>query len=217
LRRRLLDGLRNGFAMEHRQAVVLFINIPEVQGNTMNKKLLSTALVATLGALAFVPAASAAGNTGTIQINGKVVADTCKLSVNGTQNGTVTLPTVTTATLNAAVGTTAGSTAFNLSLSGCDTTASTASLNFTTGSNNATDGNLSNTGTAGTNVEVQLLNGGTSGSIINTTDNTNAPANIALTSGSSGTIAMAARYYTKATSVSAGSVSTSATVTFSYQ
>ena len=133
------------------------------------------------------------------------------------QNGTVTLPTVTTATLNTAVGTTAGATAFNLSLSGCDTTASSASLNFTTGSNNATDGNLTNTGTAGANVEVQLLNGGIGGSVINTKDNTNAPANIALSSGSSGTIAMAAQYYTKATSVTAGSVSTSATVTFSYQ
>ncbi|BFI97347.1 MAG: hypothetical protein RSP_28570 [Rhodanobacter sp.] len=183
----------------------------------MNKTLLSTAFVATLGALALVPAAHAAANSGTIQINGKVVADTCKLNVNGTQNGTVTLPTVTTATLNAAAGTTAGATAFNLSLSGCDASATAASLNFTTGSNNASDGNLTNTGTAGANVEVQLLNGGIGGSVINVGTNANAPSNVALTSGASGNIAMAAQYYTKATSVTAGSVSTSATVTFSYQ
>lgn len=184
----------------------------------MNKTLLSAALVATLSALAVVPAARATGNTGTIQINGKVVADTCKLNVNGTQNGTVTLPTVTTATLNTAVGTTAGATAFNLSLSGCDTTATAASLYFNNGaSNNAQDGNLSNTGTAGTNVEVQLLNGGIGGSVINVNSNQNAPSSVALQNGASGNIPMAAQYYTKATSVTAGTVSTSATVTFSYQ
>ncbi|GAB2553291.1 fimbrial protein [Rhodanobacter koreensis] len=183
----------------------------------MNKTLLSAAF-ATLSALALAPTAQAAANTGTINITGKVVADTCQLNVNGTQNGTVTLPTVTTATLNTSVGTVAGATAFNLTLTSCDTSATSASLNFSTGANNdAATGNLKNTGTAGTNVEVQLLNGGTSGSAINVASNANAPANIALTSGSSGTIAMAAQYYTKATTVVAGTVSTNATVTFSYQ
>ena len=183
----------------------------------MTKTLLSTAFAAVLGAVAFVPAAQAAANTGTINITGKVVADTCQLNVNGVKNGSVTLPTVTTATLNAAVGTVAGATGFNLTLTNCDTTATAASLNFTGAANNATDGNLTNTGTAGTNVEVQLLNGGASGPVINTQSNANAPANIALTSGSSGTIAMTAQYYTKAASVTAGTVSTNATVTFSYQ
>ena len=183
----------------------------------MTKTLLSTALVAVLGTVAFLPAARAAANSGTINITGKVVADTCQLNVNGTKNGSVVLPTVTTATLNAAVGATAGATAFNLTLTNCDTTATSASLNFTTGTNNAADGNLTNTGTAGSNVEVQLLNGGTGGSVINVASNNNAPANVALTSGSSSTIAMAAQYYTKATTVVAGTVSTNATVTFSYQ
>ncbi len=184
----------------------------------MNKTLLSAALLAGFGVAAFAPTAHAAANSGTINITGKVVADTCQLNVNGTQNGTVTLPTVTTATLNASVGTVAGATAFNLTLTSCDTSATSASLAFNTGANNdATTGNLKNTGTAGANVQVQLLNGGTSGSVINVASNANAPANIALTTGSSGTIAMAAQYYTKATSVVAGTVSTNATVTFSYQ
>src|SRR6185312_3470554 len=145
----------------------------QTQGNTMTKTLLSTALVAVLGTVAFLPAARAAANSGTINITGKVVADTCQLNVNGTKNGSVVLPTVTTATLNAAVGATAGATAFNLTLTNCDTTATSASLNFTTGANNAADGNLTNTGTAGSNVEVQLLNGGTGGSVINVASNNN--------------------------------------------
>ena len=158
------------------------------------------------------------GSTYTSVTDGIKLALAVVKPTNGSSNGTVTLPTVTTATLNTSVGTVAGATAFNLTLTSCDTSATSASLNFSTGANNdAATGNLKNTGTAGTNVEVQLLNGGTSGSAINVASNANAPANIALTSGSSGTIAMAAQYYTKATTVVAGTVSTNATVTFSYQ
>lgn len=176
----------------------------------MNKMLLSTALVATLGALAFVPAAQAA-NTGTIQINGKVLQDTCQVAVNGGTGSTVTLPAVMTSDLSSA-GKTAGATAFSLDLSNCDPNATSAQLSFKNGSSNASDGNLTNTA-ATNNVEVQLLAGGTGGSTIKVTDDTNAPA-VSLTSGT-GSTTLAAQYYATA-AASAGLVKASASITFTY-
>jgi major type 1 subunit fimbrin (pilin) len=177
----------------------------------MTKTLLSTAFVAILGAVAFVPAARAA-NTGTIQINGKVLQDTCTVAVNGGAGTTVTMTPVMTSSL-ASAGATAGATPFTLNLSNCDANATSAQLSFTSGSNNAADGNLTNTGSAG-NVEVQLLAGGTSGSVVNVGTDANAPA-VSLTSGS-GSTSMAARYYATA-AATAGLVSTSASITFTYQ
>ena len=52
----------------------------------MNKTLLSTALVAVMAATAFAPTAQAA-NSGTITFSGKVLADTCVISVNGRHKG----------------------------------------------------------------------------------------------------------------------------------
>src|SRR6185312_14694641 len=130
----------------------------QTQGNTMTKTLLSTALVAVLGAVAFLPAARAATvNTGTININGKVLQDTCTVTVNGGAGNTVTLTPVMTSSL-AASGTKAGATAFTLNLSGCDANATKAQLSFITGTNNVADGNLKNaTGASyASNVEVQL-------------------------------------------------------------
>lgn len=184
----------------------------------MNKTLLSAALVATLGALAVVPAANAAPtpNTGTIQISGKVLQDTCTVTVNGGAGNTVTLTPVMASSL-AAAGNVAGATPFTLNLSNCDKNATKAMLSFASGANNnSTDGNLKNstsTGSAG-NVEVQLLAGGTSGSAINVSNDTNAPT-IALSSGS-GSTAMAAQYYATG-AATPGLVNTSASITFTYQ
>lgn len=178
----------------------------------MNKMLLSAALAATLGAVTFVPTAQAATNTGTIQITGKVLQDTCTVAVNGGAGTTVTLTPVMTSNL-AAANAVAGATAFTLNLSNCDANATSAKLSFQGGANNAADGNLKNSGTAGS-VEVQLLAGGTSGSVINVSTNANAPT-VALTSGT-GSTAMAAQYFATA-AASAGLVSTSASMTFTYQ
>lgn len=182
----------------------------------MTKTLLSTALVAVLGAVAFLPAARAATvNTGTININGKVLQDTCTVTVNGGAGNTVTLTPVMTSSLTAS-GTKAGATAFTLNLSGCDANATKAQLSFITGTNNVADGNLKNaTGASyASNVEVQLLAGGTSGSAINVGNDTNAPL-VTLSSGS-GSTNMAAQYYATG-AATAGLVSTSASITFTYQ
>lgn len=172
------------------------------------KSLLSTALAAAIGTIALMPSAFAATNTGTININGKVVSDTCTLDVNGSGN-TVTLPTVTTSQFTAA-GQAVGPQNFTLNLTGCDATAKSAQLSFKTGTGNATDGNLTNTGSA-TGVEVQLVAGG---SVVNVKDDTGAPL-IALTSGN-GSASMTAQYYSTAAAVGAGSVTAAATVTYSY-
>lgn len=174
----------------------------------MTQSVRSTAFVAALGALVFAPALLAATNSGTINITGKVVADTCSINVNGSGN-TVTLPTVTTSQFTAA-GQAVGPKAFTLNLTGCDNTATSAQLSFKTGTANATDGNLTNGGTA-SGVEVQLLAGG---SVVNTKTDANAPA-VALTAGA-GNTAMTAQYYSTAASVGAGSVTAAATVTFAY-
>lgn len=177
------------------------------------KSLLSTALAATIGAIAFVPSAFAAttSNSGTISISGKVVADTCTITVNGSGN-TVTLPTVTTSQFTA-TGQARGPQGFTVNLANCDNGATGAQLSFKTGTGNATDGNLTNTGTA-QGVEVQLLAGGTSGSAINVTTDGNAPL-VTLSNGT-GSTSMTAQYYSTAASVGAGSVTAAATVTFAY-
>ncbi len=177
----------------------------------MKKTLLSAALVATLGALSFLPAASAATaptNTGTIQFNGKVLADTCTVSING--SGTTVTLTPVMATSLATAGATAGATPFTLDLTNCDTNAAQATLSFASGSHNATDGNLTNTGTAG-NVEVELLSGSTP---INVTTANGGPV-VQLSNGA-GSTSMTAEYYATG-AATPGLVSTSASVTFTYQ
>lgn len=184
------------------------------------KSLLSTALAAAIGTIALAPSAFAATtpNTGTINISGTVVSDSCVLAVDGTTNGTVQLPTVTTSQL-ASSGATAGFKTFTLTLSGCDANATQAVLSFNTGANNdSTTGNLKNAtgGTYASGVEVQLLNGSTASSpVINVGSNNNAPT-IALNNGSSNaSTTLGAQYYATG-AAGAGLVSTAATVTFSY-
>lgn len=176
----------------------------------MKKSLLSTALAATLGAIAFVPSAFAA-STGTITISGQVVADTCAISVNGGTSNTVKLPTVTTNALGTA-GATAGDTSFAIALSGCDKTLTTAAMTFSGSNVDTTNGNLNTTGTgqAG-NVQVRLLSGT---NVINMHDQTNAPA-IALAN-STGSTTLTAQYFANGGAASTGAVNTSVGFTLTY-
>ncbi|WP_158756377.1 fimbrial protein [Dyella sp. S184] len=80
-----------------------------------------------------------------------VVASTCNIT-----SPTVTLPTVSTAALQA--GQVAGSTAFSITMTGCQSASPDAVSVFSGSGIDTTTGYLKNTGTA-TNVEVQLLNG----------------------------------------------------------
>ena len=174
----------------------------------MNKTLLATALVAVVATTAFAPTAQAA-NTGTITISGKVLADTCTVSING--GATVALPTVMTGAF-AAVGDTAGTKPFTVNLSGCDSNTTTATMAFSGSNIDAGTGNLKNTSVGGSNVQVQLLNGA---SVINTSSNSNAPV-ISLASGA-GSASMSARYIATSASTSAGMVASTVNFTLSYQ
>ncbi len=172
----------------------------------MNKTLLSTALVAVVAAIGFAPTAQAAG--GTINITGKVLSDTCVVAVNG--GATVVLPVVMTSTLNT-VGAVAGATNFNVGLTGCDANTTSATMGFSGGNINASTGNLDNAAPSGSNVQVQLLNGGTP---VNTANNTNAPV-IAVASGS-GSVTLKAQYVAASAAATAGLVSSTVSFTLTY-
>lgn len=107
--------------------------------------------------------ASALAADGTITINGQITDTTCTIAVDGGSNdATVTLPTVSSSTLSAA-GETAGATPFNISLSNCSgTSLNTASTYFEPGAYVDSETgrlNIDSTATdAATNVQVELLN-----------------------------------------------------------
>lgn len=173
----------------------------------MSKSILSAALVAGLGLVAFAPGASA--SDGTITINGQIAAATCTVAVTGTSGSTVTLPTVATSVLGAA-GQTAGQTAFSIGLSGCSSGVTKAATYFEAGPTVNAAGRLNNTGSAA-NVNVQLLNSDNSVITVGTAAPTTGAGTASVSSGSA-TLNYFARYYATAAS-GAGTVAT--TVQFS--
>lgn len=177
------------------------------------KTLLSTALVAGLGFLAFAASPAHAASTGTINFTGKVLADTCTISINGGPGTTVALPTVMTGAFGS-VGATAGTTSFTVGVSGCDANTTSAAMAFNGANIDGTTGNLKNTtATGGSNVQIQLLN--SSNAVINTSSQANAPT-IAV-SGGSGSTGMKAQYIATAASTTAGLVTSSVGFTLTYQ
>jgi major type 1 subunit fimbrin (pilin) len=187
----------------------------------MNKTLLSAALVATLGALAVVPAAKAAPATGTaidgtITINGQVVANTCTVTVNGTNNsGTVTLKPAPTSAL-ASPGSTYGDMPFNIAVTGCDSSLNGKTvLPYWSGTNVNSNGRLNNTGTA-TNVDLQLLNQNDSTPIaLNAPEGGQGTTGATVASGAA-TMTYYARYYATG-AATAGPVTSTVNYTLIYQ
>jgi major type 1 subunit fimbrin (pilin) len=119
----------------------------------MKKLVIVSALAAVFGSVGLAQAAS----TGTITFNGELTATTCEVMVDGqAADALVTLPTVGTNQLTAA-GNTAGQTGFNMALSNCAGTLTTASAFFEAGASvDLVTGRLKNmTGTA-ENVSLQL-------------------------------------------------------------
>ncbi|HCN1149611.1 TPA: F17A fimbrial adhesin [Escherichia coli] len=116
-----------------------------------------------LGILAAASSSATLAYDGTINFNGKVVDQTCSVTTAGTAPLAVTLPTVSTKSLNSP-GKVAGLTPFTISLSGCNTAAATGSQSvkayFEPNANtDYTTGNLTNTTSSGaSNVQIQLLN-----------------------------------------------------------
>jgi len=194
----------------------------------MNLKftVLAGALAFACGAVAIAPSATASPVTspsGTITFQGRVVANSCVITVTGgtassaggAASGLVTLPTVYTTDLTA-VGAVAGSTPFSISLTGCDTSFTNAQTLWNAGANlSASGGRLKNP--SGSNVDVQLLNASNAAMDLSkgTAATQNSPA-VNFSSGSA-TLNYSAQYYATAVSTTAGAVNTSVQFTMIYQ
>lgn len=192
----------------------------------MNVKItaLASALAVTCGALTLAPAAHAVTSpSGTITFQGRVVANSCVITVTGgatspaggAASGLVTLPTVYTTDFSGA-GSFTGATPFTISLTGCDSSFTSAQTLWNAGTNlSATGGRLKNT--SGSNVDVQLLNGsGTAMDLSQATAAAQGSQSVSFSSGAA-TLNYSARYYATAASTTAGAVNTSVQFTMIYQ
>lgn len=181
----------------------------------MNK----VALIAAMGVLLGSAGAQAAGN-GTINFIGKVVAQTCNASVNGTDAATaatVTLPTVATNVLSAQ-GKVAGQTAFNMSLTGCATGATgsnTVKAFFEQGATVDTNGRLINQTSGGaSNVVLELMDG-TGNTAIKAGDASQNTGNYVPIASGAASLPYGVRYYATGTAT-AGAVTSSVTYSLIY-
>ncbi|WP_342754205.1 fimbrial protein [Pantoea sp. MBD-2R] len=167
------------------------------------KKLLITASVLA----AFAGMNAQAASTGTITFNGELTATTCDVVVdNQAADATIQLPTLGINQL-ATAGSTAGETSFNMALTNCAGTLTTASAFFENGLTVDTDGRLKNTATdtaatddtpattAATNVSLELLNG-TTGDVIVAGNDSQVDANsyVSIATGSA-VLPYSVRYY----------------------
>ena len=165
-----------------------------------------------IAAAAILVAQGAQASDGTITFNGQLTNATCTITGGGNQ--TVTLPTLSTATL-ASTGNTAGDTLFDIKLTGCSAGVATATAYFEAGANtDAVTGRLKSTGTA-SNVQIQLLN--SNGSLVNVA----APSvagqgtQAATITSNAGTQSFIARYYATG-ATTAGTVASSVTYSMVY-
>ncbi|MGE9551697.1 fimbrial protein [Erwinia amylovora] len=135
----------------------------------------ATLAAVVLAAISSVNVASA--SDGTITFNGELLATTCNVTVDGqAADASVTLPVVGVSQLSS-TGATAGQTKFSIDLSNCEGTLNTATAFFEAGSTVDSNGRLSNSGTAGTNVSLQLRDAGNTNQPVivvgNSSQNTN--------------------------------------------
>lgn len=186
----------------------------------MSKRLLSAALIASLGAAFSVNAAST-GN-GTITISGRITSASCTVSVNGgTNNATVTLPTVQTTDL-ATAGNATGYTAVSFKLTGCANGGDTVTQvrpYFEQGpTTDLTSGNLSNkTGaTYATNVEVMFSSTADTTGKLDLSKGPGAQGVTAATLASNPTFTYYAAYIANGGAATSGLVSTSVQYTLDY-
>lgn len=161
-----------------------------------------------LAAAAVLLTSAAQASDGTVTFNGSLVNSTCTITGGGNQ--TVTLPTLSTATL-ASAGATAGDTLFNIALTGC--TATSANAYFEAGAN--TDASTGRLKTNATNLQIQLLN--STGSVINVAGASTAAQNTTAVNVSSGSgqQSFIARYYATGATVP-GAVTSSVTYSMVY-
>lgn len=183
----------------------------------MKTKLISATIVA-IAALGTQLAHAAPD--GTITFTGAISATTCKIN-GGTApvNFTVTMPTVSTTTLNA-MDATAGRTGFRIALTGCTPATGNVHTYFEGGSTvNLGTGRLINAGSA-TAVEVELLNKDSSIITVGASDGVGVglqnSKSVAITAGAANLDYYAQYHSTSATGSGVGTVSSTVTYDISY-
>ncbi|MBN3809447.1 fimbrial protein [Paraburkholderia sp. Ac-20347] len=174
------------------------------------KKVLAVAVMA-------IPMAAFAQTT-SVTFTGKVVAETCTATINGSSDATITLPTVATTDLNAA-GATAGLTPFTIDLADCTAPSSAAGdqlINVVFNAQNLTTaGNLGNTSDAA-NVAVQITTDDAGTAVADMSGATGTPG-LTLPVGSTSTSATyGARYVAEDGAAGAGAVNAVANYTLEY-
>ncbi|MGC1549125.1 MAG: fimbrial protein [Rhodanobacter sp.] len=184
----------------------------------MNKTLLTTALIAGLSVAAVANAATPV-SSGTITINGTVVASTCSVSINGgTASPTIQLSPVVN-TMLTAVGSATGWQPVSIALSGCTAMSGfTTVFPYFTGTNiDTSSGYLKNTGSA-TGVEIALSNGQSTTNALTLQNGSNAQnAGTQLLSATTPTFSYYAGYVATAIPVGAGGVTTTVQYNLNYQ
>lgn len=179
----------------------------------MNKLLLTSALVAAFGAAALAPQTVHAD---TVTFSGKVLSSTCTVSNASGGNVAVTLPAIPVSSFSGPA-TTAGSTPFSLTLTGCPTTPSGVVVGaaFSGTSIDSTTGAITNaTGTGYSNVEVQMTTTSDTGIDLNTNPN---PVSATISATGTASLDYKARYYQPtSTAVTPGLVNASVTYTLTY-
>ncbi|WP_413283749.1 fimbrial protein [Vibrio sp. MA40-2] len=171
--------------------------------------------LALLSAVTILSTSVLAAQANVITFQGEVTDQTCVVDVNGEEaNPVVLLPTVSTSDL-AADGNVAGTTEFNISVSGCTAGATGDISTVFVGNQVTTAGNLGNTGSA-TNVDIQILD--TASSAIDFTSDFNGVGdlNLADATATEATATYKAQYYATGLSA-AGTVNASLQYAISYQ
>ncbi|NML33940.1 fimbrial protein [Paraburkholderia antibiotica] len=155
---------------------------------------------------------------GTITFNGMVTAQTCTINGNGSGSNdfTVTLPTVSASTL-AAAGDTAGRTPFNIALTNCTPASGNVHTFFEQGPTiDATTGDLILANGGATNVQLHLQNSDLSDIALNGDDGTQNSLSVAISSAGAATLPYYVEY--KATGAATpGAADSSVMYTMSYQ
>ena len=172
----------------------------------------SNALIAAIASV-FI-AQSAFAVDGTITINGQITDTTCSIAVNnGTNDGTVTLPTVSANALSS-IGSVAGTTPFNIVLSGCaGSTLNNAYAYFEPGPTVETStGRLNNSSGTATGAQVRLLDKVSMPIVVGGTSQGGVVEDV---SGGGATLGYYAQYYANS-AVTAGVVATQVNYTIVY-
>jgi len=181
---------------------------------------MNTKHVLSLTALAVCAALSTSAMAQTnIDFEGRVVPDSCNITVNGSGT-TVTIPDITVTQMGTTIADVAANeTGFNLHLSGCVPASGTAQVNFSQAT--ATNGRLTNTAGTATGVSLQLRSSNDTALTVTTAPLTSpVAAGIdpgAVVTGGTATVPYRVRYFNEVgAGVTPGSVKATAVATVNY-